>query len=80
MIIVFLCTFATIVMQCCIYSCVNYLVCLVDPDKLMMSNVYTVFFICDVYLSKVSSNETQPELSVCFTHILSHRIINITHI
>lgn len=37
----------------------------------MMSNVYTVFFICDVYyLSKVSSNEAETaDLSVCYSYI-----------
>ena len=52
-------------------QCVNYFVCPVDPDKLMMSNVYTVFFfICDVYLSKVSQNETETvDWSVCFIFI-----------
>lgn len=59
----FLCTlyFLHLILSCNaeFIHCVNYYACLVDPDKLMMSNVYTVFFICDVYLSKVSSNEAK---------------------
>ena len=56
-------------------QCVNYSVCPVDPDKLMMSNVYMSFFICDVYLSKVSSNETEMvDLSVCLYSSLIYNI------
>lgn len=61
-----LCTFffLQLILSCnnAFIHCVNYYVCPVDPDELMMSNVYTVFFlffICDMYLSKVSSNESE---------------------
>lgn len=68
----FLCTFLQLILSCnaAFIHCVNYFVCPVDPGKLMMSNVYTVFFICDVYLSKVSKNETETvDLSVCLLYL-----------
>lgn len=83
MIIVYFVLFLQLILSCnaAFIQCVNYSVCPVDPDKLMMSNVYMSFFICDVYLSKVSSNETEMvDLSVCLYSSLIYTYIYITHL
>lgn len=51
-------------------QCVNYFVCPVDPDKLITSNVYNVFFICDVYLSKSVLNEYILSSSLLITQAI----------